>query len=691
MTSAIATGTYATRAAYGGLGAPGISIASPEPVRSLVGVRRDVAAFFGIAPRGPVRLPHADLEVDDDVATWLTTAPRRRSIPVPITSWDEYRRHFGGYEGPGRLPYAVSTYFAGGGRLAYVVRVVHEHGDSVLNADACASGLLGDLETTAGEPIRLFARNEGSWGNLLRATLRFATRPIAVRHVTAFEIGVDPAEWVPTGSMLRLGLTNDAQVLDYVDSSVVEPVPVGAGRRRVLRLAGPVPPSIVSVEVVTATLEVVDGDPRFERREVLLDIGLRSDHPRALARVLADESTLVWPSETWAAGTTRLTDPHLSPVTLLGADTGDGAPAQMTGGRDRWHEVVPDDFFDGDWVPGDELVGDGIQSLADRDDVGLLLAPDLYDPQPIAETDDVTDPLTLCGPDFATHVDLGPVTTPPPVDAVGLTGLRLDPLTSSSFDAIVAAQRRLVDFAEFRRDLTVLLDVPLGLPHRRALDWRNEFDSQFAAAYHPWIDVAAPDDQRDTLVRINPSAFAAGIIAARELRLGVQHGPANEIAVGAVRAADNVQPNRHDELHVNGVNVFVAERDGIRLTGARTLSRQPALRQLSVARLLAVIRLTLEREMQWAVFEPSNRFLWAEVRRLVHDLLTRFFEAGAFSGATTKEAFFVHCDDSTMTRNDLDNGRLVCLVGVAPVEPVEYIVIEIALSADRGVSIQVAR
>jgi uncharacterized protein len=688
MALAAATGTYAALGGLGALGAPGIFLASPEPVRSLVGVRRDTAAFFGVAPRGPARLPHADLQVDDSVAAWLATTPRRRSIPVAVTSWDEYRRHFGGYEGPGRLPYAVSTYFAGGGRNAYVVRIVHDHADSAVDAGACASGVLGELKTTAGEPIRLFARNEGSWGNLLRATLRFAARPIAVRHLTSSEVTVDHGEWVPTGSLLRLGLANDAQVLEYVESSIEEPEPVGPGHRRVLRLAGPVPASTGSVDVVTATLEVIDGDPRFPRRETLNDIGLRGDHPRSLARVVAEESTLAWPSEMWAAGTTRLTDPRLSAVTLLG--DGDGAPAHMTGGQDRWHEVVPDDFFDDDWVPGDELVGDGIQSLADLDDVGLLVAPDLYDPQPIAETDDVTDPRTLCGPDFATHVDVALVPAPPP-QPPGLEGLRLDPLTPASLEVIVAAQRRLVDYAEFRRDLTVLLDVPLGLPHRRALDWRNEFDSQFAAAYHPWIDVAAPDDQRDTLVRINPSAFAAGIIASRELRLGVQHGPANEIAVGAVRVGDEVSPDHHDELHVSGVNVFVAERDGIRLTGARTLSRGPALRQLSVVRLLSVLRLTLDREMQRAVFEPNNRYLWAEVRRLVHDLLTRFFEAGAFSGATTKEAFFVHCDDSTMTRNDLDNGRLVCLVGVAPVEPVEYIVIEIALSADRGVSIQVAR
>ena len=660
--------------AIGTLGAPRISITSPAAQRALVGVRRDVAAFFGVAPRGPARLPQRPLEADDDVVTWLQTVPRSRSIAVAVTSWDEYRRFFGGYEGPGRLPYAVSTFFTSGGRLAYVVRIVHDTGGP--EDGGRASGSFVDLQTSAGQPVTLFARNEGRWGNRLGATLRFVTRLITLHSFTSGDLAVDSREWVPGGSLLRLTMADDSRVLEYVDSSTEEIEPAGPGVRRILRLAGPVPPTLSSVEVVTASLEVVDGDPAFPRREMLGDIGLRFDHPRWLARVVVNESALVWPGVDWAGGAVRIDDVGLPAVSLV-----------ASGGHDRWHEVVPDDYFDPLWVPGDELAGDGVQCLVEHTDIGLLLAPDLYDPQPIVDTDNVTDPVTLCGPDFAPHVEIE-LPPPPQTPIPGLDGLRLDPLVS--LDMIIEAQRKLVDYAEFRRDLTVLLDVPLGLPQRRILYWRNQFDSSFAAAYHPWLDVATVDDQRDSLIRINPSSFAAGIIAEREIRLGVQHGPANEIAVGAVRVADDVSPERHDELHVNGINVFVPERDGIRLTGARTLSRRLPLRQLSIARLLAVLRLTLQTEMSWAVFEPNNRYLWAEVRRLVHDLLTRFYEAGAFRGATTKEAFFVRCDRSTMTTNDLDNGRMLCLVGVAPVEPVEYVLIEVALSTDRGVSVRVA-
>jgi uncharacterized protein len=670
------------------LGAPGVRVVVPEPVREITGVRRDVAAFAGVAPRGPARLPDAPLAVDTDVAVWLA-GPRQRSVAVPVTSWDEYRYRFGGFEGPGRLPYAVSAFFAQGGEQAWVVRIVHDHGDPAVDAEACASGRLGALATTDGDALVVQARSEGSWGNGLRATLAFATRAVPVIEASTGDLVVTRDQWVPVGSLVRVRSPGDVLELRYVDRSETRPDPASARDRRHLVLDAPVAAAPERFEVVTATLTVVDADLSFPRREAVAGCGLRADHPRWLARVLSEDSTLASPGLTWAAGTVAVTDPTLPAVALVG-DAEDGSPVDhMTGGVDRWQHIVPEDFWDGRWVPGDETPRSGVHCLAENDEIGLLLAPDLYEPVPVGPTDDVTDPPSLAGPDFAPCVAVAPpvpATPQPP----GLDGLALDPAVPSELDRIVTNQQALVTFAEQRRDLTVLLDVPLGLSHRRVLDWRNLFDSPYAAAYHPWLDVAAPDDARDTLVRVNPSAFAAGIIAERERRLGVQHGPSNQVAVGAVRVSAVVPPEHHDELHPVGIDVFRPERDGVRLTGARTLSRRPELRQLNVARLMVVLRLSLEREMAWATFEPNGDALWGEIRRMVHAFLTRLYEAGAFTGATTKEAFFVRCDRTTMTRNDLDEGRFVCLVGVAPSEPVEYLVLELARDRDTSVRVEVA-
>ena len=90
-----------------------------------------------------------------------------------------------------------------------------------------------------------------------------------------------------------------------------------------------------------------------------------------------------------------------------------------------------------------------------------------------------------------------------------------------------------MDFAEAVQAIA-LLDVPPGLDLRHILRWRGRLGSAYAAAYHPWLQVSRLDDQRSGLVPVPPSAVAAGIIAARELVLGIPYGPANAIARGVV-------------------------------------------------------------------------------------------------------------------------------------------------------------
>ena len=664
-------------------GAPGVFALVSRPPDELAAVRRDVAAFAGISPRGPARLPEGRPDDDVDVATWLAVTPVARSVPVPIASWDEYRATFGGFEGPGRLPYAVRSFFAQGGTRAHVIRIVHdepppEPGDM----QGCAAGPLG-LTASGGNPALLLARSEGSWGNRLRVTLRAAARPLPVDSATAGEVVLtrSAAAGAPaaltSGALLRLTRSGDVRELRFVETAELRPDPQGPGQRLHLLLDVPLAARPALVEIVEVSLDVLDADPAMARTETLAGVGLRPDHPRWLARVLLAESSLVRPDPAWAATALPLPDAALPTI----------QPEPFSGGLDRWQCVVPEDFWDPAWVPGEERPGAGVHCLADVDDVGLLVAPDLYDPAPLPRPQDVRDPVSLAGAEF--QVCLAPepqptATSSPP----GLSGLRLDPLDRDELGRIVVAQRALVAFAERRREFSVLLDVPLGLPPDRILQWRTEFDSAFAATYHPWLDVAAPDDDREELVRLNPAAFAAGIIADREQRLGISRGPANQVAVGAVRVATAVPPAVHDPLHLAGVNVFLAERDGIRLSAARTLSLDPQVRQLSVARLMTVLRLTLERELTWVAFEPNGPVLWGRIRRAVTGLLTRFFEGGAFVGATTREAFFVRCDPTTMTTNDLDSGRLVCLIGVAPAEPMEYIVVQIAREPDASLRIE---
>jgi hypothetical protein len=175
-----------------------------------------------------------------------------------------------------------------------------------------------------------------------------------------------------------------------------------------------------------------------------------------------------------------------------------------------------------------------------------------------------------------------------------------------------------------------------------------------------------------------PSAFAAGVVARQELAFGIQHGPANVLAVGPVGVADPVTPRRHDELHQAAVNVFMAERDGVRLTAGRTLSRDPLWRQLSVRRLVTMVGRTLTRQMQWTVFEPNNEELWAKIKRNVTVFLTDTWRSGALFGDTAADAFFIRCDESNNPKNLRDQGQVNIEIGVAIVRPAEFVVFTIS-------------
>lgn len=325
------------------------------------------------------------------------------------------------------------------------------------------------------------------------------------------------------------------------------------------------------------------------------------------------------------------------------------------------------------------------------DEIGLLAVPDLFWSSPAEKRVEIVD--TQDEPDGATF---GPCPEPPVATTFrrpARQGVLLDPRNPDELAEILARQRHLVELAQRYRRFVVLLDVPQKLPVRAVVQWRAGFDSSFAAAYHPWLSVnhtvvgqfgAARDQRRD----VPPSAFAAGIIAARERRLGLSFGPANELAQGAVLALDLVTDAEHDVLHRLGINVYRAERDGFRLTAARTLSRDRDLRQLTVRRLMTMLRLVLDRQAQWVVFEPNT----AEVREVLRNgivlLLSELYRAGAFAGASEEEAFYVLSDDSLNPRSSLDLGRLVVEVGVAPAEPLEFLVLRISRDGDGGVRVE---
>lgn len=657
------------------LGAPGV-FALPELLQpSLHPERMDVCAFVGVAPRGPARVPLVDQE---HLLGWRMVCddrPLKRSVPVLVRSFDEYVQCFGGFEGPGMLPQAVASYFEQGGKLAWVVRVVHERVAPF--HDRCAQGVLAGAFT---QKLAFMARSEGQWGNQLRLRLSFTTAPLGFTLGGGGRLEVEPRAPLLPGTTLRLTDADGHSMLTVCEALTRVRDAARARERLVLTLSIDPPYTPVRAEVVEAALDIADGAGRRERFERL---ALVADHPQSMANVLCERSALVWPHPDWAGSTLTPSDTELE---LIVASTG-----AFSGGDDAWDQLIPADFFDDTWSAAEDTAGGGITAVTALAQATQLVVPDLYLPAQWAGLEFIDPvPPAGAGAEFGECVDTPPQAGVPSSPPSALTGLVIDPRTQAGLAEIVALQQRVLEVCESTQNLIALFDVPPGLSQARIEGWRAQFDSAWAAAYHPWLIPARrnfedtdPAQARER--RMPPSAVAAGIIARRELALGIQYGPANEIARQVVHVAEPQPEGRADALHPLNVNCFVREPDGIALIAARTLSRQSDWRQLSVRRLMLMLRRTLLAQTQWAVFEPNGPVLWRDLKHAIESLLRQLFRAGAFAGRTGAESFFVRLRTDMAT---LDRGELIVEIGVAPAEPLEFILVRLRRDGDGTLNLE---
>jgi phage tail sheath protein FI len=154
--------------------------------------------------------------------------------------------------------------------------------------------------------------------------------------------------------------------------------------------------------------------------------------------------------------------------------------------------------------------------------------------------------------------------------------------------------------------------------------------------------------------------------------------PANEVVSGLTRFEANINKGRQDVLNPEGINAlrFFPGR-GNRVWGARTMSSDPEWKYLNVRRLFIFLEHSIYDSTQWVVFEPNDERLWARVKDTIRLFLRTQWRNGAMMGLTEDEAFTIACDRSTMTQDDILNGRLVCEIGIAPVRPAEFVIFRI--------------
>lgn len=235
-------------------------------------------------------------------------------------------------------------------------------------------------------------------------------------------------------------------------------------------------------------------------------------------------------------------------------------------------------------------------------------------------------------------------------------------------------QLSLVSHCENLGSRFAVLDIPIDSKSvTDIMAHRDTVDSDYCAMYHPWLQVFDPLDKRD--IFIPPSGSVIGIFARSDNTRGVHKAPANETVANCTGLSCNYNTGEQDMLNPKGVNLIRRFPGmGIRVWGARTASSRPLWKYINVRRLFIFLEETIKANTGWVVFEPNDELLWIRVKRTIEVFLEGIWRSGALAGSSASDAFFVDIGPSTMSKDDIDNGRLICVIGIAPVKPAEFVI-----------------
>lgn len=242
----------------------------------------------------------------------------------------------------------------------------------------------------------------------------------------------------------------------------------------------------------------------------------------------------------------------------------------------------------------------------------------------------------------------------------------------------------LVAQCENLKNRMAVIDMPKDLfKTKDLLEYREMIDSSYAAMYHPWIQVL--DRASGKSDYIPPSGAVLGVYSRNDMTRGVHKAPANE-TVFCTGLKTNYTSAEQDILNPAGVNLIRAlPGQGIRVWGARTASSNSQFKYVNVRRLFIFVEESIKANTNWVVFEPNDVTLWQRVQMTISSFLDNMWRSGMLAGASSSEAYFVEIGTSTMTKDDIANGRLICNIGIAPSKPAEFVIFRVTQhTADAG-------
>ncbi|MEC9433568.1 MAG: phage tail sheath subtilisin-like domain-containing protein [Pseudomonadota bacterium] len=574
--------------------------------------------------------------------------------PPLLTSFSDFERIYGGLdnlrlggtESPNYLAHAVRAYFDEGGKRLYVARLWNPTVDS----PAFSGHSVWPTDPVSPDPgFGLRARHPGRAGDM-RVALAFKLGENALHDAAGGpELrGVAPFDTVlatPVGSP-------PGQAELYWAERIQDPVTgVDTFRLRDTDPGAPPPSPELALDqfdaVRVVSVSVVLRQPgRFADEQTFPGLTFHPAHRAAITRAFTDaperRSTFLYTPlvmETALANGAAIA----GALTAL-PNAADGTPV-----IDVMRQVAADPF-----IPSAEALTARL-ALSEGDDGDPLIAAD------------------YAGQGDAPKTGLAAFEDLEDISIVAAPGASADAVTGPG------VIRQLIGHAERMRYRIAVLDSVEGMLPAEVRALRGTIDSTRAALYYPWVVVDDPlADGEPRELRLPPSGFVAGIYARNDVERGVHKAPANEV----VRLASNfeflINQRQQEALNPEGINCLrFFEGRGFRVWGARTASSDPEWKYVNVRRYFAFLERSIEKGTQWAVFEPNGPRLWANIQRTVEDFLYNEFVSNHLAGRKPAEAFFVRCDETTMTQNDRDNGRLICLIGVAPLRPAEFVIFRI--------------
>lgn len=594
--------------------------------KSIEGVATSTAGFVGLAAYGPTA-----------------------GDPVLVTSTDAFVRRFGALQDlvigaaprTNYLAHAVNLFFENGGRRLYIARVYVP--------PAGGTGIARGADVAAGASTAFWqARFPGLAGNL-----RVRTRGVR------------------SGNLLR-GAGAGATAAGLRPGDMVE-AQAGAARSRTVGVPGGAHPATVDALAVgdlyfayfddtgaltlrnaadtldlaaagIATVQKVTLSVLVERADGTLLESHQGLSPHPLSETFIGQ---VLRHEDPAAGIDAPVDAdariHLS-IDTVPAETPPGDAARITFASglassllsDPAHDVTMTDGSDGQAFTANALAGSGVDDTA----TGLVA-----------------------------------------MEAAPVALVAAPSLAELSGDQAQLGRDAIIGHCERMRYRFALVSAERTRDEPTMLEARGQHDTSYGAMFFPWLIARNPNRSigpgRDT-IQLPPEGAVAGVYARSDIERGVHKAPANETVRGIVRFSRNVNERQQDTLNPEGVNCLRSfEGRGHRVWGARTMSSDPEWTYVNVRRLFIFLRASIDQGTRWVVFEPNNEELWLKVRMTIESFLYDVWRTGALLGTRPEEAYFVRCDRSTMSQGDLDNGRLVCLIGVAPTKPAEFVIFRI--------------